>query len=48
MSSGLGKHGRMGSLKAVVELCVFGPSLLVTTNHTLKYQNIFKFILRLS
>ncbi len=27
MSSGSGEHGRMGSLKAVVELCIFGPSL---------------------
>ncbi len=27
MSSGSGKHGRLGSLKAVVELCIFGPSL---------------------
>jgi hypothetical protein len=25
--SGSGKHGHLGSLKAVVELCVFGPSL---------------------
>jgi hypothetical protein len=27
VSSGSGKHGHLGSLKAVVELCIFGPSL---------------------
>ncbi len=27
MSSSSGEHGRLGSLKAVFELCIFGPSL---------------------
>jgi hypothetical protein len=27
VSSGSSKHGHLGSLKAVVELCIFGPSL---------------------
>ncbi len=27
MSSSSGEHGCLGSLKAVVELCIFGPSL---------------------
>jgi hypothetical protein len=27
MSNSSGEHGRLGSLKAVVELCIFGPSL---------------------
>jgi hypothetical protein len=38
VSSSSGEHGRMGSLKAVVELCVFGPSFfwlhaITTRNH---------------
>jgi hypothetical protein len=30
MWSRSGEHGRLGSLKAVSVLCVFGPSLLVS------------------
>ncbi len=27
MSSSSREHGRLGSLKAIIELCIFGPSL---------------------
>ncbi len=29
MSSGSGKHGHLGSLKVVFELCIFGPSFFL-------------------
>jgi hypothetical protein len=42
VSSSSGEHGRLGSLKAVIELCIFGPSLFgyINQNFNLRFHQI--------
>jgi hypothetical protein len=46
VSSGSGKHGHLDSLKAIVELCIFGPSLFGYTgcscSQKFRYSNAAK------